>query len=69
MRANCVALLVDAWYTILTQYQTEAPDIANSCIAVLGSYISWIDVNYVVNDRFIPLLFQFLEMSELRYAV
>jgi hypothetical protein len=66
MRLQSVHMLVDAWYTILTQYQGISSDIVNSCLNVIGLYVSWIDVTLVVNDRFIPLLFQYLELPDVR---
>jgi len=33
---------------------------------VIGAYISWIDINLVVNDQFFPLLVQQLSRNELR---
>jgi exportin-T len=33
---------------------------------VIGAYISWIDINLVVNDQFFPLLVQQLSRTELR---
>lgn len=66
MRTRDVFLLVDGWYKILTQYHQDTPAIVNSCLCVIGLYVSWIDVNLIVNERFIPLLFGYLEVPELR---
>jgi exportin-T len=66
MRVQAVHILVDAWYSILTQYQVTSMEIVNSCLNVIGLYVSWIDVNLIVNDRFIPLLFQYLELPDVR---
>lgn len=33
---------------------------------MIGAYISWIDINLVVNDQFFPLLVQQLSRTELR---
>ena len=41
----------------------DSPDTCVSCLKTMGQYISWIDINLVVNDRFIPLLFEFAQSS------
>ena len=41
----------------------DSSDTCVSCLKTLGRYISWIDINIVVNDRFIPLLFEFAQSS------
>ena len=66
MRVRDVYLLVDGWYQILNQYYQDTPGLINNCLAVIGLYVSWIDVSLVVNERFIPLLFGYLEVTELR---
>jgi exportin-T len=47
-------------------YQNSQPALAGRCLQVIGAYISWIDINLVVNDQFFPLLVQQLSRTDLR---
>ena len=38
------------------------------CLQVIGAYISWIDISFIVNDRFVPLLLRFMGAPLLREA-
>jgi exportin-T len=63
MRSHAVAAIADAWYYCLCTFAVDSPDTCVSCLKTMGQYISWIDINLVVNDRFIPLLFEFAQSS------
>ncbi|XP_027349623.1 exportin-T isoform X1 [Abrus precatorius] len=65
MRQQCVSQIVRAWYDIVSMYRNSDQEL---CISVLDSmrrYISWIDIGLIVNDAFIPLLFDLILVGTL----
>ncbi|XP_014664369.1 PREDICTED: exportin-T-like [Priapulus caudatus] len=66
MREQCVPALVDSWYQILTTYETSHPEQTCMCLEAVGHYISWIDINLIANDRFIPTFVRYMSMPMLR---
>ncbi|RDX61303.1 Exportin-T, partial [Mucuna pruriens] len=65
MRQQCVSQIVRAWYDIVYMYRNSDQEL---CISVLDSmrrYISWIDIGLIVNDAFIPLLFDLILVGPL----
>ncbi|KAL0051899.1 hypothetical protein WJX82_004175 [Trebouxia sp. C0006] len=60
MRETCLTDLSEAWYNLLTAYQSANPDLAAAVLNTVERYVNWIDVALVVNERFIPLLFTLL---------
>ncbi|KAJ3363053.1 pre-tRNA nuclear export protein [Allomyces javanicus] len=63
MREGPVQRLVSAWFNIVVQFQASHPDLAVAALKNVGLYISWIDVNLVANDLWVPVLFSFLSPS------
>ena len=68
MRLNAVEKLTEAWISILLNYAGTHPEIAQVCIRLFGSYVSWIDINLVVQERFVSVLYQSLNTASLRIA-
>ncbi|KAK6914686.1 Exportin-1/Importin-beta-like [Dillenia turbinata] len=60
MRVQCVAQIVRAWYDIITMYRNSEPDLCASVLESMRRYITWIDIGLIVNDAFIPLLFELI---------
>lgn len=60
MRQQCVAQIVRAWYDIVSMYRNSDPDLCSSVLDSMRRYISWIDIGLIVNDAFIPLLFELI---------
>ncbi|CAK7356517.1 unnamed protein product [Dovyalis caffra] len=58
MRQQCIAQIVKVWYDIVSMYRNSDPDLCSSVLDSMRRYISWIDIGLIVNDLFIPLLFQ-----------
>ncbi|XWS20068.1 hypothetical protein CRYUN_Cryun31cG0069800 [Craigia yunnanensis] len=58
MRQQCVPQVVRAWYDIVSMYRTSDPEICTTVLDCMRRYISWIDIGLIVNDAFIPLLFE-----------
>uniref|UniRef100_A0A671WU47 Exportin-T n=1 Tax=Sparus aurata TaxID=8175 RepID=A0A671WU47_SPAAU len=66
MREQCIPHLVESWFQILQTYQQSHPELTCQCLEVVGSYVSWIDLNLIANDRFVNLLLSQLSVEELR---
>ncbi|KAJ0007649.1 hypothetical protein Pint_29138 [Pistacia integerrima] len=60
MRQQCVEQIVRAWYEIVTMYRNSDFELCTSVLDCMRRYISWIDINLIVNDAFIPLLFELI---------
>mmetsp|Transcript_3613 Transcript_3613/g.10404 ORF Transcript_3613/g.10404 Transcript_3613/m.10404 type:complete len:682 (-) Transcript_3613:1758-3803(-) len=57
MRELCIQELAEAWYHLVSMYKDSQPMLAAMVLDSAKRYISWIDINLVANDRFVPLLF------------
>ncbi|PKY18419.1 ARM repeat-containing protein [Rhizophagus irregularis] len=68
MRAGDVQKLASTWYELLSEYRVRNQDIAITCLNIIGLYIAWIDINLIVNDAFIVLLYELLNDTRLRIA-
>ncbi|KAI8529707.1 hypothetical protein RHMOL_Rhmol12G0246000 [Rhododendron molle] len=60
MRQQCVAQIVRAWYDIVSMYRNSDPDLCSGVLDSMRRYISWVDIGLIVNDAFIPLLFELI---------
>lgn len=60
MRQQCVEQIVRAWYDIVTMYRNSDFEVCTSVLDCMRRYISWIDINLIANDAFIPLLFELI---------
>ncbi|OAY36407.1 exportin-T isoform X2 [Manihot esculenta] len=60
MRQQCVAQIVRAWFDIVSMYRNSDPDLCSSVLDSMRRYISWIDIGLIVNDMFVPLLFELM---------
>lgn len=49
-------------------YESLNPDLVCLCLEVIGSYIAWIDIGLIANDRFVQVFINFLSKPELREA-
>lgn len=57
MRQQCVSQIVRAWYDIVSMYRNSDEELCTSVLDALRRFIAWIDIGLIVNDAFIPLLF------------
>lgn len=53
IRDICVNDLVESWFILLKEYSNRNVQITCQTLEVIGAYISWIDINLIVNTRFI----------------
>eukprot|EP00124_Ichthyophonus_hoferi_P005860 Ihof_evm1s1001 gene=Ihof_evmTU1s1001 len=67
MRRQCVQVLAGAWLQVLTAYG-DNPEITNTCLTVIGQFVSWIDIGLVVNDTLLPLILLNLKRTDTREA-
>ncbi|KAK6284314.1 hypothetical protein POUND7_003266 [Theobroma cacao] len=65
MRQQCVAQIVRAWYDIVSMYRSSDPEVCTTVLDCMRRYISWIDIGLIVNDAFIPLLFELILLDGL----
>ncbi|XP_041002287.1 exportin-T-like [Juglans microcarpa x Juglans regia] len=64
MRQQCVPQIVRVWYDIVSLYRNSDQELCTSVLESMRRYISWIDIGLIVNDAFIPLLFDLILVSE-----
>ncbi|XP_050233618.1 exportin-T [Mercurialis annua] len=60
MREQCISQIVRAWYDIIIMYKNSDPEVCSNMLDSMRRYISWIDIGLIVNDAFIPLLFELI---------
>ncbi|XP_061352775.1 exportin-T [Gastrolobium bilobum] len=65
MRQQCVSQIVRAWYDIVSMYRNSDQELCTSVLDSMRKYISWIDIGLIVNDAFIPLLFDLILVGTL----
>ncbi|EFA82882.1 armadillo-like helical domain-containing protein [Heterostelium album PN500] len=66
MRDSAIKDIVLSWYEILVHYHQSNPQLANMTLQNIKYYVGWIDINLIVNDKFIPLFFKLLNNKALR---
>lgn len=64
MRQQCVPQMVDSWYRLVVSYERVDPGLSASVLETMQRFIAWMDINLVVNDKWVPLFFQLLSSSE-----
>ncbi|KAF2300956.1 hypothetical protein GH714_018585 [Hevea brasiliensis] len=64
MRQQCVGQIVRAWFGIVSMYRNSDPELCSSVLDSMRRYISWIDIGLIVNDVFLPLLFELILVDE-----
>ncbi|KAF8111268.1 hypothetical protein N665_0076s0251 [Sinapis alba] len=60
MRQQCVPQIARAWYDIVSAYRNSDPDLSATVLDCMRRFVSWIDINLVANDAFVPLLFELI---------
>ncbi|XP_028226950.1 exportin-T-like isoform X2 [Glycine soja] len=65
MRQQCVPQIVRVWYDIVSMYRNSDHELCTSVLDSMRRYISWIDIGLIVNDAFIPLLFDLILVGPL----
>ncbi|CAI0419076.1 unnamed protein product [Linum tenue] len=60
MRQQCIGQIVRVWYDIVCMYKNTDQELCSSVLDTMRRYISWIDIGLVMNDVFMPLLFELI---------
>uniref|UniRef100_A0A2K5DTW7 Exportin-T n=1 Tax=Aotus nancymaae TaxID=37293 RepID=A0A2K5DTW7_AOTNA len=66
VREQCIPNLVESWYQILQNYQYTNSEVTCQCLEVVGTYVSWIDLSFIANDRFINMPLGHMSIEVLR---
>ena len=66
IRKHCVNELVESWFLLLKEHSTKNPEITCQTLEVIGAYISWIEINLIVNSRFLEFFSYALSNADLR---
>eukprot|EP01028_Stygiella_incarcerata_P004646 TRINITY_DN2035_c1_g1_i1.p1 TRINITY_DN2035_c1_g1~~TRINITY_DN2035_c1_g1_i1.p1 ORF type:complete len:973 (+),score=239.76 TRINITY_DN2035_c1_g1_i1:113-3031(+) len=69
LRDNSVDGLIDAFHQIFSTMAETHPHLVEYGLRILGPYVDWIDIGYVVSDRFVALLHSFLGNKNFRVEV
>lgn len=66
MRLQDVQLLTSLWFHVLktVQQQQQQYELAGLTLSCIGSYISWVDVNLIVNSEYIGLIYHYLDFPQ-----
>lgn len=70
IRANDMLNLTDIWKKNLLYFTTNAvnkslsDEIINNTILCIGSYVSWIEINLILDDQYMSFLYQFLSSTD-----
>ncbi|GLU14243.1 hypothetical protein SLE2022_308250 [Rubroshorea leprosula] len=60
MRLQGIAQIVKAWYDIVSTYKNSDPELCTTVLDCTRRYISWIDIGLIVNEVFLPRLFELI---------
>ncbi|KAJ2854129.1 pre-tRNA nuclear export protein [Coemansia erecta] len=63
MRVEDVSRMAHVWYSVLVHMATSYPDLAKTALKLMGVYVSWIDINLIVNEPFMRIVFGLLKTS------
>ena len=66
IRERCVNYLVESWYILLKENTNKNAEITCQTLEVIGIYIDWIDINLIVNARFVEFFLYALGQVDLR---
>ncbi|KAJ2632791.1 pre-tRNA nuclear export protein [Coemansia sp. RSA 1290] len=68
MRVADVNRMAHAWYVVLACLSGTHADLAREVLRLMGAYVSWIDINLIVNQPFMQILFELLRVPSLQCA-
>ena len=66
IRERCMNDLVESWYILLKEHTNTNAEITCQTLQVIGVYISWIEINLIVNNRFVEFFSYALGQVDLR---
>lgn len=69
MRLQDIQVMVTIWLNTLKSIEPEQQrELAVLTLSCIGSYISWIDVNLIVNDVYISVIYGYLDFNTTKVA-
>lgn len=69
MRIRDIEMLVTIWLnTLKSLVPQQQRDLATLTLSCIGSYISWIDVNLIVNEMYITVIYGYLDFAQTKSA-
>lgn len=66
IRTHCVNSIVESWFILLKDHSNKNAEITCQTLEVIGAYISWIEINLIVNNRFVEFFSYALGQADLR---
>lgn len=66
IRERCMTDLVESWYILLKEHSNKNAEITCQALQVIATYISWIEINLIVNSRFVEFFSYALGQVDLR---
>jgi len=66
MRVEVLNNICEFWLQVLINFHTSDTPLVQECLSVIEEYVGWIDIGLIVNDRFMPPLYEFLSSPSLR---
>lgn len=67
MRIADVEVLAKIWFNSLLNCQ-QYPELASMVLSCIGSYISWIDINLIVQPSYISTIYEYLKFPHTKLA-
>ena len=64
LREQCIGDIAAAWYLILHEFHQSNIALVKECLACMALFINWIDVQLIVNDKFVPAFYSLLDKDE-----
>jgi exportin-T len=68
IRRECMHDLVESWYALLKEHSNKNCEITCQTLEIIGKYVSWIEINLIVNSRFLEFFSFAFSSVELREA-
>ena len=69
IREKCINQLIESWFLLLKENNNSNPELTCQTLDVIAAYISWVDINLIVNNRFIEFFVFGLNSIELRESI
>ncbi|KAJ3271577.1 pre-tRNA nuclear export protein [Terramyces sp. JEL0728] len=66
MRETVVPRLLETWLSILTTFNQSNMELSAACLKLFGLYVSWVDINLILQPKFISILLESFSNAKLR---
>lgn len=68
VRERAMVKLAESWLQVLQYYSAKDPAIIESCLNVIGGWVSWIEISLVVGPEYRSQIFKSFAVPELRIS-